>query len=195
MAEDILISLVVFAAIFGIVWVVVSARNRERMAMIEKGVSPKDFLAERRPNSYGIVKWALLLAGLGFGLFIGSLLETYTSIPEEPAYDAIPWAPLSKPLAEAKVALHSTRPRPPRASSVSAACVAGESSRSPGDSSGGGDVRPAGRAGTPSQRSPGGTCVPGGSQESALSSASSPRLACALRPARVPTTAPAPSAS
>ena len=88
MAEDILIPLVVFGAIFGIVWVVVSARNRERMAMIDKGVSPKDFLSERRPNSYGIVKWALLLAGLGFGLFIGSLLETYTSIPEEPAYFA-----------------------------------------------------------------------------------------------------------
>lgn len=36
MAEDILIPLVVFAAIFGIVYVVVSAINRERMAMIEK---------------------------------------------------------------------------------------------------------------------------------------------------------------
>jgi hypothetical protein len=28
------------------------------------------------------------LAGIGFGLFIGSLLETYTSIHEEPAYFA-----------------------------------------------------------------------------------------------------------
>jgi hypothetical protein len=88
MAEDILIPLVVFAAIFGVVYVIVSARNRERMAMIEKGVSPKDFMTERRPNSYGIVKWALLLAGIGFGLFVGSLLETYTSIQEEPAYFA-----------------------------------------------------------------------------------------------------------
>ena len=88
MAEDILIPLVVFGAIFGIVWVVVSARNRERMAMIDKGVNPKDFMTERRPNSYGIVKWALLLAGIGLGLFIGSLLDAYTSIQEEPAYFA-----------------------------------------------------------------------------------------------------------
>lgn len=88
MAEDILIPLVVFAAIFGVVYVIVSARNRERMAMIEKGVNPKDFMTERRPNSYGIVKWALLLAGVGFGLFIGSLLETYTSIQEVPSYFA-----------------------------------------------------------------------------------------------------------
>ena len=86
--EEILIPLVVFAAIFGIVFVISSARNRERMAMIEKGVNPKDFMTERKPNSYAIIKWALLLVGLGFGLFIGSLLETYTNIPEEPAYFA-----------------------------------------------------------------------------------------------------------
>lgn len=88
MAEDILIPLVIFATIFGVVYVIISARNRERMAMIEKGVNPKDFMIERRPNSYGVVKWALLLAGIGFGLFIGSLLEAYTSIQEEPAYFA-----------------------------------------------------------------------------------------------------------
>lgn len=88
MNEDIFIVLIIFAAIFGIVFVVASARNRERMAMIEKGVSPKDFLTERRPNSYGILKWALLLVGIGFGLFIGSLLEAYTSISEESAYFA-----------------------------------------------------------------------------------------------------------
>ena len=88
MAESILIPLVVFAAIFGVVYVIVSARNRERMSMIEKGVNPKDFMTERRPNSYGIVKWALLLAGLGLGLFVGSILETYSGIPEEPAYFA-----------------------------------------------------------------------------------------------------------
>jgi hypothetical protein len=88
MAEDILIPFVVFAAIFGVVYVIVAARNRERMAMIEKGVSPKDFMTERRPNSYGVLKWALLLVGIGFGLFIGSILEAYTSISEEAAYFA-----------------------------------------------------------------------------------------------------------
>lgn len=86
--EDFLIVLVIFASVFGIVFVIAAARNRERMAMIEKGVNPKDFMTDRKPNSYGILKWALLLAGLGFGLFIGSLLETYTSIQEEPAYFA-----------------------------------------------------------------------------------------------------------
>jgi hypothetical protein len=86
--EEFFIVLVIFASIFGIIFVIASARNRERMAMIEKGVSPKDFMTDKKPNSYGVLKWALLLVGLGFGLFIGSLLETYTRIQEEPAYFA-----------------------------------------------------------------------------------------------------------
>ena len=88
MNEDFLIVLIIFAAIFGIVFVVAQARNRERMAMIEKGVNPQDFMSKSKPSVYGLLKWALLLVGLGFGLFIGSLLETYTNIPEEPAYFA-----------------------------------------------------------------------------------------------------------
>ena len=86
--EDFLIVLVIFASVFGIVFVIAAARNRERMAMIEKGVNPKDLMTDKKPNTYGILKWALLLAGLGFGLFIGSLLDAYTSIEEEPAYFA-----------------------------------------------------------------------------------------------------------
>ena len=86
--EDFFIVLVIFACLFGIVFVIASSRNRERMAMIEKGVNPKDFMTDRKPNSYGVLKWALLLVGLGFGLFIGSLMETYTRISEEPAYFA-----------------------------------------------------------------------------------------------------------
>ncbi|MFH0757846.1 MAG: DUF6249 domain-containing protein [Bacteroidota bacterium] len=88
MAQDILIPLVVFGAIFGIVYVVVSARNKERMAMIEKGVNAKDFLVQRKWSIYGILKWALLLVGVGLGVFIGSILETYSSMPEESTYTA-----------------------------------------------------------------------------------------------------------
>jgi len=88
MNEEIFIVLIIFGSIFGIVFVVAQARNRERMAMIEKGVDPKSFMTDRKPNSYGILKWAMLLIGLGFGLFIASLLDAYTSIPEEPAYFA-----------------------------------------------------------------------------------------------------------
>lgn len=88
MIGETLIVLIIFAAIFGIIFVLVSARNRERMSMIEKGISPRDFMKPNTPNVYGILKWALLLVGVGLGLFIGSLLETYTNIQEEAAYFA-----------------------------------------------------------------------------------------------------------
>ena len=89
MLTDSVVPISVFAAIFGIVYIISTARNRERMAMIEKGVNPKDFMSgPSKPNPYGILKWALLLVGLGLGLFIGSMLETYTAIEEPPAYFA-----------------------------------------------------------------------------------------------------------
>ena len=86
MITEILVPIASFVAIFGIVYVIVTARNRERMSMIEKGVDPKDFMSKSKPNVYGIIKWAMLLVGVGLGLFLGSILETYTDIPEEPAY-------------------------------------------------------------------------------------------------------------
>ena len=88
MLTGILVPIASLAAIFAIVYIVVSARNRERMAMIDKGVNPKDFLVQKKVSVYSILKWALLLVGIGFGLFIGSLLETYTTISEEAAYFA-----------------------------------------------------------------------------------------------------------
>ena len=88
MLTEILVPISIFAATFGIIFVIVTARNRERMAMIDKGVNPQDFMNKSKPSVYSLLKWALLLVGLGFGLFIGSLLETYTAIPKEPAYFA-----------------------------------------------------------------------------------------------------------
>jgi hypothetical protein len=87
MAEEILIPIGFFALAFGIVFVVITARNRERMALIEKGADPKD-LVSGKPTVYGVLKWALLLVGIGFGLFIGSLISTYTVLDEEASYFA-----------------------------------------------------------------------------------------------------------
>ena len=87
MLTDILVPISSFALAFGIIYIIFTSRNRERMAMIDKGMNPKDQSAGK-PNSHGILKWALLLGGVGFGLFIGSLFETYTEIPEVPAYFA-----------------------------------------------------------------------------------------------------------
>jgi len=82
--QDVFIVVAIFAALFGIIFVIVTARNRERLSMIEKGINP----LEHKPknNSGGLLKWALLVIGLGLGFFIGSLLAGYTSIQPEAAY-------------------------------------------------------------------------------------------------------------
>lgn len=86
--QTILVVLIIFGSSFGILYIYFAARNRERMAMIEKGVNPKDFIVHRKPATNSILKWALLLAGVGLGLFFGSLMDAYTDLPDEPAYFA-----------------------------------------------------------------------------------------------------------
>jgi len=87
MATEILVPISLFAMTFGIVYIIVTARNRERMALIEKGIDAKEFMSSKA-NVYNILKWALLIIGLGIGGFIGSLLESYTQIGEIAAYFA-----------------------------------------------------------------------------------------------------------
>jgi Domain of unknown function (DUF6249) len=60
-----------FAMIFGIYYL----KTRQNLAMIEKGMNPKEFA--NRPAPYKNLKWALLLIGAGFGLFVAFLLDVY----------------------------------------------------------------------------------------------------------------------
>ncbi|RYU88021.1 hypothetical protein EWM62_16020 [Mucilaginibacter terrigena] len=55
--------------IFGIYYI----RNRERMAMIERGMDPRSYKAQ--PAPYQNLKWGLLLIGAGLGLFLAYLLD------------------------------------------------------------------------------------------------------------------------
>jgi len=59
------------AMIFGIVYL----KSRENMAMIEKGMNPKEFA--NRPAPYRNLKNGLLFMGAGLGLFLAYLLDTY----------------------------------------------------------------------------------------------------------------------
>ena len=63
--------------IFGIVYL----RTRQNLAMIEKGMNPKEFA--NRPAPYKNLKWALLLIGAGIGLFLAFVLDNYVLIPQK----------------------------------------------------------------------------------------------------------------
>jgi hypothetical protein len=54
------------------------ARNRERMALIEKGIDPDQLLKEKRGMGQDPLFWGLLLAGLGLGVLLGYILSMVT---------------------------------------------------------------------------------------------------------------------
>lgn len=83
--EPVIVFLSLFATIFGIAYVFLTARNRERLALIEKGADASLF--ERKSTPFSIAKFilniALLLVGIGVGTFTGYLIHLSSHIPEE----------------------------------------------------------------------------------------------------------------
>ncbi len=67
----IILGLGAFAMVFGLRYL----RNKENMAMIEKGMDPKLNIA--RPAPYRNLKWGLLLVGAGMGLFLAYILHDH----------------------------------------------------------------------------------------------------------------------
>ena len=60
-------------------------QNIERMAMIEKGVSPELFSDKRRRGTFGTLRTALLFIGAGVGLLLAYFLDMAFRM-EEVAY-------------------------------------------------------------------------------------------------------------
>jgi len=72
---EVLIPIVMFAGAFAMIFGIVYLKTRQNLAMIEKGMNPKEFA--NRPAPYKNLKWALLLIGAGVGLFLAYLLDNY----------------------------------------------------------------------------------------------------------------------
>lgn len=82
----ILVPLGFFALIFGIVYM----NKKENLAMIDKGMNPKN-VAATGPEPFKNLKWGLLLVGAGLGLLIAYFLELYIGDghDNEPIYFAL----------------------------------------------------------------------------------------------------------
>lgn len=72
---EVLVPVTMFAGGFAMVFGIVYLKTRQNLAMIEKGMNPKEFA--NRPAPYKNLKWALLLVGAGMGLFLAYLLDNY----------------------------------------------------------------------------------------------------------------------
>ncbi|MCP2026518.1 hypothetical protein L1276_001662 [Flavobacterium sp. HSC-32F16] len=93
MDEKILIPISFFLMVFGIVYLIYSTRNRERLALIEKGVDASIFM---QGKGSGVPAWkifvvnlAFLLIGSGVGIFLALLITTYTSLNDGAVYPSI----------------------------------------------------------------------------------------------------------
>jgi hypothetical protein len=92
MGGEILIPISMFLALFGIVYLYLSTRNKERLALIEKGADATIFMRGKSQTApiwkVLILNLALLLMGIGLGTFLASLLDNYTSLDEDAVYPA-----------------------------------------------------------------------------------------------------------
>ena len=78
---EMMVPIAFFATAFGIIYIIIQARNKERMAMIEQGNDPRMF-AENETSKGKLVKVAMFIIGAGIGLVIGSFADMIGLLPE-----------------------------------------------------------------------------------------------------------------
>ncbi|WP_298346860.1 DUF6249 domain-containing protein [uncultured Algibacter sp.] len=90
MGSELIIIPIIFGAIFGVFYLYFSTRNKERLALIEKGADASIFVKGKGHTApiwkVLILNLALLLMGIGIGVFIASVIDHYTTLDEEAIY-------------------------------------------------------------------------------------------------------------
>lgn len=90
MGSEVIILPVIFGVIFGIFYLYISARNRERLALIDKGADANIFYSGKRRVTpvwkVIVLNLALLLMGIGVGIFIANLLSYNMNVDEDVAF-------------------------------------------------------------------------------------------------------------
>jgi hypothetical protein len=79
--NEVYIPIVLFICVAGVIIMHLASRHRERLTMIEKGLSAEDIKTlfareERRDNSLGVLKWGILAIFIGGALLLGNYLDS-----------------------------------------------------------------------------------------------------------------------
>lgn len=82
---DELIPIVLFLAIFASLYVFLTTRNKERLALIEKGADPSLFRLRDANSGYSNFKYGLFFIGIALGIMAGYFLNE-AGMDEGPAY-------------------------------------------------------------------------------------------------------------
>ena len=90
---EVAILAIIFGTIFGIFYLYLSTRNKERLSLIEKGADASIFGKGQQHTApiwkVLVLNLAFLLIGVGLGVFIASLLDNYTSLDSDAVYPAV----------------------------------------------------------------------------------------------------------
>ncbi|WP_318309964.1 DUF6249 domain-containing protein [Flagellimonas crocea] len=91
MGSEVIIIPIIFGVIFAIAYLYFSTRNKERLALIEKGADASIFVRGKRDGAAPIGKiillnLALLLMGIGTAIFVASILVHSIGVKQEVAY-------------------------------------------------------------------------------------------------------------
>jgi len=81
----VLVLMIIFGTIFGIVFLLI--RKKERTAMMEKGIDPSTFVAQKQTNASGL-KYGILLISIALGILLGKFMASTNMFmyEEEAAY-------------------------------------------------------------------------------------------------------------
>lgn len=90
MGSEVIVLPVIFGTVFGIFYLYISARNRERLALIEKGADASIFYNKTKRITpvwkVIVINLALLLIGIGVGIFLANILSINVGVEEDVAY-------------------------------------------------------------------------------------------------------------
>lgn len=93
--EVAIVFICLFIIVFGIFYLYFTTRNKERLALIEKGKDTSIFMkqkGERNGTGIGkviILNLALLFIGVGAGILAGNVLHNHFGMNDEAAYPAL----------------------------------------------------------------------------------------------------------
>ena len=86
--RDCIVSLTAIGAIFGILYVLLLTRHRERMSLMERGLSPAEF-SNKKGILSATLRYGLLLIGIGVGILFGNFVEIEFGVPRQGAFIAM----------------------------------------------------------------------------------------------------------